>query len=53
MPPGKGEEGGQEKKMRNVANFTALLRAGYIANSVDTGPRAQKAHYIFIYYFYI
>ena len=52
MPLGKGdEEGSQEKRMGNVANFTALLGAGCIASSVDTGSRAQKAFYIFICYF--
>ena len=36
--------------MRNVANFTALLRAVYIVNSVDPGSKALKAHAIFIYF---
>ena len=32
--------------MRNVANFTALPRAGYIAYSIDSGSKGLKAHSI-------
>lgn len=40
----KGKPG---KRMRNVANFTPLLRAGYTAYSVDSSSQGLKSHYIF------
>ena len=39
----KGKTG---KRMRNVANFTVLLRPSYTANNVDSDLKALKVHYI-------
>lgn len=49
----EGKKGCQEKKIRNVASFAALLRVGYIANSVDSGFKTLKLkpYYAFIYHF--
>lgn len=52
----RGQKSEARKKMRNVANFTVLPRAGYIAcfvdsaYFVDSGSKPLKAHFIFIYF---
>lgn len=42
----KREARGKDKK---CANFTALIRSGYTADSADSDFKALKPHYIFTY----
>lgn len=52
MSEKKGQKREPRKRMRNVANFTALPRAGYIACFVDSAyfvdsdSKPLKAHFI-------